>query len=280
MDNEPVLGETADLQPEILNLTIDGQALMQTATEPIELIAQSVAFGLASATQADPHSTNIPGQILQLGQKDPEVVKAHYLEWVPGVAINAFWQHFRLFLDQVAVVASLYKRQRDTTYEWNQSVVQARISLLQLNQLLSQIERDTGEVLPNDLKANINSLFAARNCLEHRKGHVEELDRNIGLHGESPALEVRWNAPYAYISGSEQPIRVSQVPKLTIPALGELRIKLEPETRSWSIGDSLVFKPYEVVEIGLSLVFSAQSLTKVLAESAPSDTAGLSVSQT
>jgi hypothetical protein len=256
-------------QPEGLRLTVDTGVLLLQATGPIELTVQAIAFGLAAAEQADPISTNAVGQILQLGDHEPAQIKSHFLELVPRVAVNSLWQDFRLFLDQFAVVASLYARQKDVRGEWSQSQVLKKAGRLPLYQLLMQIERDLERDLPEELKVQITSLNKARNCIEHRKGRVGEQDRNIGSIGESPALELTWKAPYAHITGNQEPIRVSQAPELIIPPLGEMRVILEPQVKCWPLAELLEFEPYEIIEVGLSLVFLAQALTNVLSKMAP-----------
>jgi hypothetical protein len=164
---------------------------------------------------------------------------------------------------RVCAIARFSKRGQFPADEWTADErAKAEFHMATFSQKLRCLSRQFDVKLPKETRSALFTLMAARNCLVHRLGTVNEADRN-----SSSGLTVRWVGLELQIVGATGTRRVETMPA-AFEAGETIQVISSKRSRSFAIGAEMDFSTAEFTEIGLFLQAVTDRITQLTVQAA------------
>jgi len=167
---------------------------------------------------------------------------------------------YNAFLEKVGEITLLVEHQRQPI-GYDSEEVARKFNDMGLLGKLDRIDTGLEQIISPELRKMIESVNHARNCMEHRRGIVQERD----FHGNE-ALVVSWRGTNVFrrsTTGVETTIETLPVVLEPGEALG---IKMVNREKQFQLGETISFSPVDASEIGLTFFLHSHDIVKAIRE--------------
>ncbi len=189
---------------------------------------------------------------------DYDYAKSDFLQWLTTNSFRDTIEIILLFLDEIRKVSVLFSygsERRMLEAQWNKEIIKGgetfhRYGLTKkFEELKANFNLDIGQALID----HAISLYQARNCLVHRNGVVGEIDFNDG-----DKLTVSWTKMQLTYKNAEG-LEIDIIEQITVEGGAEIYFSNQIKTKSFSLGERIVFSHDELTQIIYSNFLLAQS---------------------
>lgn len=191
--------------------------------------------------------------------------RATYQNWLLCRAFQELLRGVRESLEEAVLFLALLSRtgEKTTVGQWNQDLanIRRRASNMKFPQLIAAVNSELTE--PLAFEAEFLSMQKVRNCLEHRGGIVGAGDVDEG----ASALTLSFPCRRIFYRRGDEDIDI--VPGQTVDAgdgKDEVQIltRLESRSRTYKIGERIVFNANDFNEVAMACHFFAGDLGRKL----------------
>lgn len=252
----------------IVELKIDLQGIGGRVVRQVLRVTHFLKIGLQVDAAVVPPDVRLPGAEFEVELR-AEVPWASEGElrngWAEWLMLNGFRDVAELIsgvLEEAQSVLATWQlideRTRDnrtTTADFDELIIrrQAKFHRLSLKDKIEFFRTTYGLELDERTQKCFLSVNAARNCLAHRGGVVQERDVDA-----SGCLVLTWMALIPFIEKDEQLLELT--PGVPVVGPGTLGVQLQQREKRFSFGDKLAINAREFVQICWSIYFLAQAL--------------------
>jgi predicted small integral membrane protein len=230
-------------QPELVfRAHIELAGIWGRVTRELELAHYVVAIGMHSAVQMDAKWLEEPNRLFQMqynkGRPVPlEDVKTYWKTWILRGGFRDVAETLATTLEEIHRILALWNivpkdAQSGGSVKWalitQMNQENGSFHSKNLPDKLALLTKRYGFTFPEDTRAQLLSINAARNCLVHRSGTVGEKDLDAG----TETFTLKWKAicPYVKDSTGERvavfPFETSKTDETYLALKSEEKIKL------------------------------------------------------
>jgi hypothetical protein len=252
-----------------LHFHINLGALLSQLHNTIQRTIYLAALGLNAPPRLTQEDLQLPGTSISLsfgGLAWPiEEAREGFTQWILGNSLRDAAEAISGFLEETRTVLAMWQlgiRNRSeviTGADWHEATVsqRRRFHRLGLPDKIKNLQETYSLVLDSDLVRHLLSINAARNCLVHRRGIVQEQDIN-----EDGAMRVSWRR-LALVIRSADGEREGFVG--VIVNVGEsVCVSNRDESKPFPLGTAISFSVQEFADVCWSLVLFGTSTTKLI----------------
>lgn len=246
---------------------VDLGALQRTLQASIQRAVELVSFGLAASREGTVGPLELPGAVFQLKlagdqTSDLERVRENFETWTLANGLRDCAESLNVFVDRCRDVCALYSFGPSASIpaeQWNQRVVEGGQSFrwMGLSKKLNHLEDDYDPKLRPTVSDDLLTISAARNCLVHRQGIVDDVDKNSG-----DGLLVSWVKPQLEIDSSEG--RTELVPPVSVEAGSTIHFAQVKATKLFRVKDRIRFDAREFSELCWTFFRFGQELVRAV----------------
>jgi hypothetical protein len=214
----------------------------------------------------------LPGTSISLSFAGPnpwpiEEAREGFQHWVLGNGLRNASEAISGFLEAARAVLAVWQvaiRNRTesiTDVDLHEATVnqQRRFHRLGLPDKITNLKKTYSLSLDPDLVTHLQSINAARNCLVHRRGIVQELDLN-----EDGALRVSWRRLALVIAGADG--EREYFPGVIVAPGERVGVSQRDASKSFPLGTAITFSVQEFADVCWSLVLFCTSTTECIAD--------------
>ena len=229
-------------------IRIDLGGLLPTLQSAIQLSLERVAFALTASKEAKEEKLELPEAQIKMtlgssGIKDFEEARSDHERWALGNGLRDCAEALHIFLDEgrkVCAFFSLGPTGMIRGEDWNRAIVEdARLfHQFGLPKKLSWLRDTYDSLLASESSSSLLTVNAGRNCLVHRQGIVQEIDKN-----SDDGLTVRWTNLELEVAGNEgqRPLLVGD----TVQAGERVSVAQNSTSKTFAIGYRISFSTQE-----------------------------------
>lgn len=184
-------------------IRVDLDALGGSLQSSIQLAIQRASFSLKAGRQANDADLELPDTQfnIRFGQPTATNPKLDHENWTLASALRDCAEAFNTFLDRCREVCAVYSFGKSGSIsgaDWQRAMKNEgqKFHFLGLARKLEWLHAKYGLTIDSDIEADLLSINAARNCLVHRHGVVQEADKNT-----NDGLRVQWTRPALKVEG-------------------------------------------------------------------------------
>ena len=245
---------------------VDLGALQGTLQAGVQTAIQRVSFGLLAGREMRAiGEPDLPDAQLQFRLGKPQSIedqKADHENWTLGNGLRDCAEALNTFLDRSQEVCVLYSfgpNARIPAEQWNRLVIEdrKRFQLLGLARKLDWLRKEYDLEIVADAGNDLLTVNAARNCLVHRNGIVQQADQN-----SDAGLTVRWTKPQLQVEGASgsRPMVIGKI----VEAGERIMFTQKQTSKNFRIGDRVQFDSEEFSELCWTfVVFGIQIVAAV-----------------
>jgi hypothetical protein len=245
-------------------------ALLGQLQAAIQRTIHLTALGLNAVSRLSQEDLQLPGTSIQLSLAGPspwpiEEAQEAFSHWTLVNGFRDASEAVSGFLESTRTVLAVWQlgiRQQSTPLtigDWQETVQSEghRFHRSGLPDKIEHLQQTYGLSLDPDLIMHIRSINAARNCLVHRGGVVQERDTN-----EAGALRVSWRRLTLLVSGENGEREI--FPSGLIEAGESLGVAYRDASKIFSVGTAISFSVQEFADLCWSLFLFGVSTTKLV----------------